>query len=165
MFLICKPWLLGKDSVHFLTLGQNWNSLLPFISYQFYAFFSYFYTLRHKTLLIIRKHWFAFAGRTYIFNTKWMKVGYNRIYQRSNVSFGRVSCTASIHAPQASFMVQFPVVTWGLHRDGIIMVSCSAFYGGYMTYYLSYSSIHQKMMVGRTEIVVSTSKCSRKFLH
>ena len=26
-------------------------------------------------------------------------------------------------------MVQFPVVAWGLHRDGIIMVSCSAFYG------------------------------------
>ena len=30
-------------------------------------------------------------------------------------------------------MVQFPVVAWGLHRDGIIMVSCSAFYGVYMT--------------------------------
>ena len=26
-------------------------------------------------------------------------------------------------------MVQFPVVAWGLHRNGIIMVSCSAFYG------------------------------------
>ena len=24
-------------------------------------------------------------------------------------------------------MVQFPVVAWGLHRDGIIMVSCGAF--------------------------------------
>ena len=30
-------------------------------------------------------------------------------------------------------MVQFPVVAWGLHRDGIIVVSCSAqFYGVYM---------------------------------
>ena len=29
-------------------------------------------------------------------------------------------------------MVKFPVVAWGLHRDGIIMVSCSAFYGVYM---------------------------------
>ena len=29
-------------------------------------------------------------------------------------------------------MVQFPVVAWGLHRDGNIMVSCSAFYGAYM---------------------------------
>ena len=29
-------------------------------------------------------------------------------------------------------MVQFPVVAWELHRDGIIMVSCSAFYGVYM---------------------------------
>ena len=32
-------------------------------------------------------------------------------------------------ARQASVMVQFPVVSWGLHRDGIIMVVCSAFYG------------------------------------
>ena len=30
------------------------------------------------------------------------------------------------------FMVQFPVVACGLHRDGIIMVRCSAFYGVYM---------------------------------
>ena len=29
-------------------------------------------------------------------------------------------------------MVQFPVVAWGLHRDEIVMVSCSAFYGVYM---------------------------------
>ena len=29
-------------------------------------------------------------------------------------------------------MVQFPVVAWGLHRDGIIVVSYSAFYGVYM---------------------------------
>ena len=49
------------------------------------------------------------------------------------VCFGRVSCTALILATQASFMVQFPVVVWRLHRDGIIMVSCSAFYGVYMT--------------------------------
>ena len=43
------------------------------------------------------------------------------------VCFGRVSCTALIPAPQAPFMVQFPVVAWGLHLVGIIMVSCSAF--------------------------------------
>ena len=49
------------------------------------------------------------------------------------VCFGRMSCTALIPEPQASFMVQFPVVAWGLHRDRIIMVSCSAFYGVYMT--------------------------------
>ena len=30
-------------------------------------------------------------------------------------------------------MVQFPVVACGLHRDGNIMVSCSASYGVYMT--------------------------------
>ena len=30
-------------------------------------------------------------------------------------------------------MVQFPVVALGLHRDGIIMVSCSAYYGVHMT--------------------------------
>ena len=40
--------------------------------------------------------------------------------------------TVLIPAPQASFMVQFPVIVWGLHRDEIIMVSCSAFYGVYM---------------------------------
>ena len=48
------------------------------------------------------------------------------------VCFGRVSCTALIPTPQASFMIQFPVVAWGLHRDGIIMVSCSAFHRVYM---------------------------------
>ena len=41
-------------------------------------------------------------------------------------------CTALIPAPQASFMAQSPAVAWGLHRDGIIMVSCNAFYGVYM---------------------------------
>ena len=30
-------------------------------------------------------------------------------------------------------MVQFPVVAWGLHRNGIIMVSCSALYDVDMT--------------------------------
>ena len=29
-------------------------------------------------------------------------------------------------------MAQFPVVAWRLHRDEIIMVSCSAFHGVYM---------------------------------
>ena len=29
-------------------------------------------------------------------------------------------------------MVQFPVVAWGLHRDGIIMVGCSAIYEIYI---------------------------------
>ena len=48
------------------------------------------------------------------------------------VCFGLVSCTALIPAYQASFMARFPVVAWGLHRDGIIMVSCSAFYNIYM---------------------------------
>ena len=48
------------------------------------------------------------------------------------VCFGGVYCTALIPAPQASFMVQFPVVAWGLHRDGIVMVSCSGFFGVYM---------------------------------
>ena len=31
-------------------------------------------------------------------------------------------CTALLPAPQASFLVQFPVIAWELHRDGIIMV-------------------------------------------
>ena len=48
------------------------------------------------------------------------------------VCFGLMSCTALIPASQASLMVRFPVVAWGLHRDGIIMVSCSAFYNIYM---------------------------------
>ena len=29
-------------------------------------------------------------------------------------------------------MVQFPVAAWRLHQDGIILVSCSAFYGVHM---------------------------------
>ena len=29
-------------------------------------------------------------------------------------------------------MVQFLAIAWALHRDGIIMVSCSTFYGVYM---------------------------------
>ena len=45
------------------------------------------------------------------------------------VCFGLVHCLNS--ASQASFMVRFTVVAWGLHRDGIIMVSCSAFYNIY----------------------------------
>ena len=31
-------------------------------------------------------------------------------------------CTALLPAPQASFMVQFPVIAWELHRDGIIVM-------------------------------------------
>ena len=60
---------------------------------------------------------------------------YGRIYQVSNTCvFVLVEsvCTALILAPKVSFMVQFSVVAWRLHRDGIIMVSCSAFYGVYM---------------------------------
>ena len=62
-------------------------------------------------------------------------MGYNRIYQASNrCVFVLVEsvCTVSIPTPQASFMVQYPVVGWGLHRDVIIMVTFSAFYGVYM---------------------------------
>ena len=46
--------------------------------------------------------------------------------------FGQLSCTALIPSPKATIMIQFPVIAWGLHRDGIIMVSCSAFYGVYV---------------------------------
>ena len=44
-----------------------------------------------------------------------------------HLTLGRVSCIALIPALQVPFMVQFPVVAWGLHRVGIIMVSCSAY--------------------------------------
>ena len=63
----------------------------------------------------------AFAGRTCI-NTKCIKMEFIR-----HLTFGRVHCTALIPALQVPFMVQFPVVAWGLHRVGIIMVSCSAY--------------------------------------
>ena len=129
-FFNSKTWLLGENSVHFLTLGQISNCLLPFISYQFGAFFSYFYTLKHENFVRIRKHWWHLRAELAFINTKCMKMGYNRIYQASNtcnVCFGRVSCTALIPAPQASFMVQFSVVAGRLHRDGIIMVSCGVF--------------------------------------
>ena len=69
-------------------------------------------------------------------------MGYDRIYQASNTCvFVLVGCPA----PQASFMVQFPVVAWGLHRDGIIMVSCSAFLWCLHdnSSILSYSCIHK----------------------
>ena len=99
------------------------------MSYQFDAFFSYFYILKHENFLRLRKHWWHLQAEHAFTNTKCMKMGYNRVC----ACFGRVSCTALIPAPHASFMVQFPVVPWGLHRDGIIMVSCSAFYGAYMT--------------------------------
>ena len=75
-------------------------------------------------------------------------------------------------------MVQFPVVAWRLHRDGIIMVSCSPFYGVYMMSLVSvmflcpsrndgvphrnctlYTRvIHQEMMVDCTEIVLYTQE-------
>ena len=71
------------------------------------------------------------------------------------VCFGRASYTASIPAPQASFMVQFQVIAWGFRRGGIIMVSCSAFYGVYI---MSVVSVHQEIMVDRTEIVVHTQE-------
>ena len=65
-----------------------------------------------------------------------MKMGYDRIYQASNTCvFVLVEYPALslIPATQVSVMIQFPVVPWGLHRDGIIMVSCGSFYGVYMT--------------------------------
>ena len=76
------------------------------------------------------------------------------------VCFGRVSCTALIPAPQASFMVQFPVVVaWGLHRDGIIMMSCSVFYNIYMMVVVSVIFLYpEEIMVDRTEIVLYTQE-------
>ena len=56
-YKMITPLVAWEKSVQFLTLRQIWNSLLPFISYQFDAFFSYFYTIKHKSLFIIRKHW------------------------------------------------------------------------------------------------------------
>ena len=72
-FLICKTWQLGANLVYFLTLGQIWKSLPPFLSYQFDAFFSYFYTLKHKNFHRIQntdaEHAFT--------NRKCMKMGYS----------------------------------------------------------------------------------------
>ena len=58
--------------------------------------------------------------------------------------FGRVSCTALIPASQASSMYG-PISSHcmgGLHRDGIIMVSCSAYYGVYVTTVVSVISLY-----------------------
>ena len=56
----------------------------------------------------------AFAGRNASIK-KCMKMGYDRIYQASNTCvFVLVECPA----PQASFIVQFLVVAWELHREG-----------------------------------------------
>ena len=74
-FLVCKTWLLGENLVKLLTLGQIWKSLLLFLSYQFDAFFSYFYTLKHKSFHRIQKHWWHLqAGHAFI-NRKCMKNG------------------------------------------------------------------------------------------
>ena len=52
-------------------------------------------------------------------------------------------------------MVQFLVVAWELHRDGIIMVSGSVPYGVYMTSVVSVIVLYpSKYDVGSTEIVV-----------
>ena len=63
-----------------------------------------------------------------------MKMGYNRIYPASDTCMFVLVvsvCTALTPAPKASIMVQFPVVAWRLHRDGIIMGGVVLFYGGY----------------------------------
>ena len=63
--------------VQFLTLGQIWKSLLPFLSYQFDAFFSYFYTLKHKNYHKIQKHWWDLQAEHAFINRKYMKMGYS----------------------------------------------------------------------------------------
>ena len=85
--MLCKTWLLGENSVQFLTFGQIWSSLLPIISCQFYAFFSYVYTLKHKDLLIIRKHWWHLQAEQAFINTKCMKIGYNRIHRGLTLAY------------------------------------------------------------------------------
>ena len=88
-----ETWLLGENSVQFLTLGQIWKSLLPFISYQFDAFFSYFYTLKHENFLRIRKYWWHLQAEHAFINTRCMKMGYNRGYQAWNTCvFVLVEC-------------------------------------------------------------------------
>ena len=89
----------------------------------------------------------AFAGRTCIQNTKCKKIGCDRIYQASNTCvfvLVEFSCTDLISARRASFVVQFLVVAWGLLRDGIIMMSCSAFDGAYMTSVVSVIFLYPK---------------------
>ena len=77
------------------------------------------------------------------------------------VCFGRVSCTALIPAPQASFMVQFPVVACGLYRDGIIMVSYSAFYGVYMMSVVSVMFLYPSRNCGPHKICTSHTRVIR----
>ena len=80
----------------FSPIPHPWTNLeVPLISYQFDAFFSYFYILKHKNSLTIRKHWWHLqAGHAFI-NTKCMKMVYDRIYQASNTCmFVSVECHA-----------------------------------------------------------------------
>ena len=55
-------------------------------------------------------------------------------------------------------MVHFPVVAWGLHRDGIIMVSCSAFYVVYVMSVVSVMLLYSSINDGGSHIVLYTQK-------
>ena len=95
----------------------------------------------------------------------------NGIYQASNTRvFGLVECPAQlIPTSEASFMVQFPVVAWGLHRDGIIMVSCGAYCSISMTkevcvifLYPSKSDVGPHRNRGLTKVIRAPSTFLRK---
>ena len=63
--------------VQFLTLGQIWDSLLSFLSHQFDAFFSYFYTPKHKKFPRIQNHWWHLQAEHAFINRKCMKMGHS----------------------------------------------------------------------------------------
>ena len=67
---------LGK----FSPIPHPWTNLevfTTFLSYQFNAFFSYFYTLKHKNFRRIEKHWWHLQAEHAFINRKRMKMGYS----------------------------------------------------------------------------------------
>ena len=65
----------------FSPIPHPWTNLEVFttffLSYQFDAFFSYFYTLKHKNFHRIQKHWWHLQAERAFINRKCMKMGYS----------------------------------------------------------------------------------------
>ena len=88
----------------------NFKVFTTFISYQFDAFFSNFYTLKHKNFLRIRKHWWHLQAEHAFINKKCTKMGYNRIYQTSNTCvFVLVECLHCFNCCTPGIIIYGPI--------------------------------------------------------
>ena len=92
LFWSVKHGFLKKIYVQFFTLGQIWKSLLPCLPHQFDAFFSYFYTLKHKNFHRIEKHWWHLDRAERAFN--------NRKCMKWDIVYKIASIGLRFHRPQ-----------------------------------------------------------------